>query len=257
MQYHYSVALITATDTETAAAKTLYPEWRELHFSDDHQTYFTASFSRDDARHSVVLAQQNEKGMTAAAVLSMKLIQRFRPRYLIMVGIAAGIAPKEIEDQFYGDVIVADMIWNYSAGKFVSAERADIHFGGVGFIPRPTAIQIDPKLREYIDQAAGSAENQCHIHIGHMASGSTVVNSQEFLNKQVRSQFPRTAGLDMESYAVMYTAENAIQPRPAALVIKSVSDYADGEKSDDYQKFAAYTSAQFAKLLYERFLPLA
>lgn len=256
MQYDYAVALITATDTETAAAKTLYPQWQELNFPDDNQTYFTASFARGDVRHALVLAQQNEKGMTGAAVLSMKLIQRFRPRYLMMVGIAAGVAPKEA-DQFYGDVIVADMIWNYSAGKFVSAERADIHFGGVGFIPRPTVIQMEPRLRPYVDQAVNSEENQCHIHIGHMASGSTVVNSQEFLNKQVRSQFPRTAGLDMESYAVMYAAANAIAPRPSALVIKSVSDYADGEKSDDYQKFAAYTSAEFAKLLYERFLPLS
>ncbi len=106
-------------------------------------------------------------------------------------------------------------------------------------------------------EAAASEENQCHVHIGHMASGSTVVASQEVLNKQVRSQFPHTAGLDMESYAVMYAAANATRPRPGALVIKSVSDYADGEKSDDYQKFAAYTSAQFAKLLYERFLPLS
>lgn len=54
----------------------------------------------------------------------------------------------------------------------------------------------------------------------------------------------------------MYAAENAAQPQPYALVIKGVSDYADDEKSDDYQKFAAYTSAEFAKLLYEKFLPL-
>jgi len=256
MEYDYSVALITATGTEAAAAKTLYPQWEELVFCDDEQHYFTASFFRSGVCRPVVLAQQGEIGMTAAAVLSMKLIQRFRPRYLIMVGIAAGIAAKEIEDQFYGDVIVADMIWNYAGGKFVSAEQADIQFGSVGFIPHPTVIRMNPELKKYVDRAADSAENQCHIHIGHMASGSTVVDSQEILNKQVRSLFPQTAGLDMESYAVMYAAKHAAQPRPAALVIKGVSDYADGGKSDDYQKFAAYTSAQFTKLLYERFLPL-
>ena len=107
-----------------------------------------------------------------------------------------------------------------------------------------------------MELAANSSENQCHIHIGPMACGSTVVANREILDKQVYSQFPHTIGLDMESYTVMYAAENAAQPQPYALVIKGVSDYADGEKSDDYQKFAAYTSAEFAKLLYEKFLPL-
>lgn len=60
----------------------------------------------------------------------------------------------------------------------------------------------------------------------------------------------------MESYAVVYAAENATLPRPIPIIIKSVCDFADSKKSDEYQKFAAYTSCEFAKLLYEKFLPL-
>jgi nucleoside phosphorylase len=52
----------------------------------------------------------------------------------------------------------------------------------------------------------------------------------------------------------MYAIKEAPVPRPKGLIIKSVCDYADEEKSDQYQKFAAFTSAQFAKLLYEKFL---
>ncbi|MCI6585699.1 MAG: hypothetical protein MSC47_01020 [Oscillibacter sp.] len=60
----------------------------------------------------------------------------------------------------------------------------------------------------------------------------------------------------MESYAVAYAAEHAVEPRPVPLIIKSVCDYADAQKSDQYQKFAAFTSCEYAKLLYEKFLPL-
>ena len=84
---------------------------------------------------------------------------------------------------------------------------------------------------------------------------ATIANS-EILNKQIRSQFQHTAGLDMEAYAVAYAAENAIEPKPDAIIVKSVCDYADSRKSDKYQKFAAYTSSEFAKLLFEKFLPL-
>lgn len=255
-QYDYHVALITATATESAGVKTLYKQWQEKSFDGDDQIYYTSAFERDGSRYTVVFAQQGEMGMTAAAVLSMKLIQRFRPRYLLTLGIAAGVSTLKMDEQLYGDVVVADMIWNYAAGKFVNADGADIQFGGVGFVPRPTVIRMDPKIREYVGMAVNSNKNQCHVRIGPMACGSAVVANREILDKQVHSQFPHTIGLDMESYAVMYAVENAAQPRPYALAIKGVSDYADGEKSDDYQKFAAYTSAEFAKLLYEKFLPL-
>jgi len=248
--------LITATATESAAVKTLYTQWQETRFYGDDQIYYTASFERDGNRFRVAFAQQREMGMTAAAVLAMKLIQLFRPRYLVMPGIAAGISTQKTDEQFYGDVVVADVVWNYAAGKFVSTDCADIQFGGIGFIPRPTVIRMDPKIRTCVEKAVNSSENQCHVRIGPVACGSTVVANREILDKQIHSQFPHTIGLDMESYAVIYAAENAVQPRPYALVIKGVSDYADGEKSDDYQKFAAYTSAEFAKLLYEKYLPL-
>lgn len=185
----------------------------------------------------------------------MKLIKHFRPRYLIMVGIAAGVVQADVEKQIYGDVVVADVIWNFSSGKFVSPEKADIRFGEIGFIPRPTVIKINPEIVPFIKEASESKEKQCHVFVGPMASGSAVVANSEFLNKSIRTQYSHTAGLDMEAYAIAYAAENATKPRPVPLIIKSVCDYADSGKSDQYQKFAAFTSCEFAKLLYEKFLP--
>ena len=74
------------------------------------------------------------------------------------------------------------------------------------------------------------------------------------VEKQIHSQYSNTAALDMEFYAVMHAVKEASEPGPKGLVIKGVCDYADEEKSDQYQKFAAFNSAQFAKLLFEEFL---
>jgi len=60
----------------------------------------------------------------------------------------------------------------------------------------------------------------------------------------------------MESYSVAYSAQNSKQPQPKAIIIKSICDFADNEKSDQYQKFAAYTSSGYAKYLLENHLPL-
>ena len=87
-----------------------------------------------------------------------------------------------------------------------------------------------------------------------MACGSTVVANSKVVEKQIHSQYGNTAALDMESYAVMYAVKDSPVPRPKGLGIKGVCDYADEEKSDQYQKFAAFNSSQFAKLFYENFL---
>ena len=252
--YDYYVALITATATEEAGLRHMYEDWKPIFLEGDDQKYYETSFERGGKTFKIVTARQTEMGMTAAGALAMKMIFLFSPKYVIMVGISAGVAPKNAEEQIYGDVIVPDVVWDYASGKFVSSKSASVSFGNVGFIPRPHFVNTDEAMLEAVERAMESPENECHVHIGPMACGSTVVASSEIVEKQIHSQYGNTAALDMESYAVMYAVKEAPAPKPKGLVIKSVCDYADEEKSDQYQKFAAYTSAQFAKLLYEKFL---
>lgn len=252
--YKTDVALMTATLTEYNAVMYIH-DWEDFRLKGDDQLYNRTSFMRNGFRHTVVHARQKEMGMTAAAATAMKMIYEFRPRYLIMVGIAAGVARDCVADQMYGDVVVPDVVWNYSAGKFVSPENADIAFGDVGFLPRSTFISIPDEVIGYVKTAIEAPENECCVHIGPMACGSTVVANSNVLEKQIHSQMDNTAGLDMESYAVAYAAMHATEPRPLPIIIKSVCDYASSQKSDDFQKFAAYTACDFAKTLYEKFLP--
>jgi nucleoside phosphorylase len=91
---------------------------------------------------------------------------------------------------------------------------------------------------------------------GPLACGSSVVANRAVVEKQVLSLFPKTVGLDMESYSVAFTCQNCKEPRPTPILVKSICDFADSEKSDQYQKFAAYTSAGYTKYLLENILPL-
>lgn len=60
-------------------------------------------------------------------------------------------------------------------------------------------------------------------------------------------------GIDMEAYALCFAGENAIKPKPKYFVVKSVSDFADAEKSDKYRKYAAYVSVEVVKQYFKRF----
>ena len=253
--YQTDVALLSVTTTEFRAV-TFFHDWKAKTFTGDDQIYDVAQFEREGKARTIVHAKIPEMGMTAAAATAMKLIFQFRPRYLIMVGIAAGVAQADLEDQRYGDVIVPDVIWNYSAGKFVSSEAAEIQYGNMGFLPRSTAVSVPEEIMPYLKKAVASEENPCHAYIGPMACGSTVVANRELLEKQIYTQYRHTAGLDMESYAVVYAANHANDPRPTPIIVKSVCDFADSKKSDEYQRFAAYSSCEFAQYLYEKILPM-
>ena len=89
-----------------------------------------------------------------------------------------------------------------------------------------------------------------------MACGSAVVANREIVEKQVLPLMPLTSGLDMESYSIAFAAAGCREPRPKALVVKSICDFADSRKSDQYQKFAAYTSSRYVRYLLDHHLPL-
>ncbi|MBQ0102042.1 MAG: hypothetical protein KBT31_04525 [Firmicutes bacterium] len=251
MDYQSFAALIYVTDTENEAVMRMF-SWEEVTFEGDDQVYYRAKESKSGL--PIVAAKQDEMGMTASATLTMKLIEHFRPKYVMMPGIAAGTLEESGDEQMYGDVVLASMVWNYSNGKYVSKDIAQIVFGEVGFLPRPTSITVDPDLIPYFERAISSPRNETHVHIGAMASGSAVVANKAILEKQIRGRFVDTKGLEMEGYGVAYAAAHATEPRPKAIIAKSVCDFADSRKSDKYQKFAAFTSCEFVKLMIEEIL---
>lgn len=253
MKSNYYAALIYVTQTEHDAIMRMY-DWKPKKYRGDAQRYYEATFRKGDKTLKILSAQQDEMGMTAAATLSMKLIQHARPAYLIMPGIAAGIHDEDGGNQMYGDVILANRVWNYSNGKYVSPDKAEIVFGEIGFIPRPTIIDIDRSLIPLFNEAITRAENECYVHIGPLASGSTVVANKSILEKQITGKYENTQGLEMEAYGVAYAAKHATEPRPRAIIAKSICDFADSRKDDSYQKFAAYTSCEFVKFLLEKVL---
>ena len=249
--YKSFAALVFVTDTEEDAVMRMY-NWKKKRFKNDSQLYYVADETKNGMR--IIAARQDEMGMTASATLTMKLIYHFRPKYAVMPGIAAGALDESDDAQMFGDVILADMVWNYSNGKYVSKDKATIVFGELGFLPRPTAVSVDPELLPYFEKALRSKNNETHVHVGAMASGSAVVANRTILDKQVKSQFGTTKGLEMESYGVAYACAHATSPRPKAIICKSVCDFADSRKSDIYQKFAAYTSCEFVKLMLDEIL---
>src|SRR5205823_5288566 len=66
----------------------------------------------------IVATSASSMGLTSAAIVATNIIFAFRPRLVLMVGIAGGtVAP----GRNYGDILVADPSVDYRSGKVVSS----------------------------------------------------------------------------------------------------------------------------------------
>lgn len=257
VEYGVDLCIITAlVDPEQKAVLDLPIEWAIDPTPIDENTYVrtgTLTTSRDE-KLSVVLACSMRMGGIESALLSSKLIQRFRPRMLAMVGICAGMENKV----GFGDAILASPVWDWTSSKWET--DAD---GKDEILPAPHYLDIDDKVaavfrllqedKSLADRIrskwpASPATSALQLHIGPSASGPIVVADGKTLLNIKRTQNRNVIGLEMESYGVYYAARFSSAPKPVTFSIKSVCDYADPRKNDAMQRYAAYTSAN---ILYE------
>ncbi|TLX20975.1 response regulator [Thermomonas fusca] len=257
--YASDVLIVSALPKEIEAVRRLPWQWKASEPADDNTFVVRGSIQIDDKSYSVVTAHAARMGMVSAAVLTSKLIGIFAPKVCVMPGICAGI-PKRTE---IGDVIFADCSWDYQSGKHAMDED-----GCSLFQQEPHQIAIDARVAAYIDEIAKSENSLTSIwkdwpnspkvpfsvHRAPMASGSAVLADSDFV-QSVLKQNRKIRAIEMESYGFLHACSMASEPRPLGLVAKSVCDFADNMKGDDYQAYASYTSAQTIRLFLERFLP--
>jgi nucleoside phosphorylase len=250
--FDVGLCVITAlSDPELAAVLRLPWGWQQLDIERDGTQYHEGSYPAGDGNRRVVAACSPQIGMTAAAVLATKMIYNFTPRYLAMVGIAAGMRGS----CSLGDVIAGDPCWDWGSGKYSilegesKFEAAPVQIGLNSFIRgRLGSMARDQLLWDSIRNGWQGArpDTVLKMHIGPFASGAAVL-SDGAVTLGIRAQQRKLLAIDMEAYGVLAAANEAPLPQPGAFVLKGVVDFADKEKSDSYQAYASYTSAMALK----------
>jgi len=251
--YQYDIAIVTALrEPELEAVLSLPANWESLKLANDATEYHKGIFSNNVKRLSVIAASAPQMGMVASSVLTNKLINSFRPRHVIMTGIAGGV--KGVGN--FGDILIAEISYDSGSGKIKSDQD-----GNVIFEPDYKSIDLDVDIKElllsckaeraYLDDIkrkwmGNKPEHEINLRIGPFATGAGVIQNKKIID-EIKGHSRKLIGIDMESYGVFYTAKNCSKPRPTSVMsFKSLSDFGDIDKNDDYQRYAAYTSARFA-----------
>lgn len=221
--------------------------WTQLHRSGDHTIYWEASLATGTKKERIVAAGAAHMGMPAAAVLAMKMIHAFRPRFVAMAGIAAGVR----ERVAIGDLIIPDPCWDWGSGKWVLDESHQ------RFLHAPRQIPLSGALRErcrlvareqalleriHHDWQGPKPGRPPHVHVAPLASGGSVL-ADDLSIRRITEQHKDLVGVEMEAYSVFAAGEEVSAPRPEPLVVKAVVDFADGAKNDEFQGYGAYASS--------------
>lgn len=250
-QYLYDLAIITALrDPELARVLDL-TDWESFKIENDPTPYFKGVFKNSTRSINVVAASATQMGMVATTTLSIKMIEHFRPKYLAMTGIAGGIMNKGN----LGDIIIAESAFDYGSGKI----RTDPS-GNRIFEPDYRPIEISAELKEEFiackadrfqldlikaNWKGPKPNTSLELIIGPLGSGAGVVEYKGLVD-EIKGHSRKLVGIDMETYGLYYAATHCPQPRPLGMMaLKSISDFANPDKNDDFQLYAAYTSCQF------------
>ena len=195
-------------------------------------------------------------GMVSTALRSAALISLLRPRLIAMCGICAGVKGKVN----IGDVLLADPAWDFQSGKRVRDKE------NTQFSISPHQLYPPALVRTHLEQIRGEkgalrdiaaqyyedAPSILQVVIGPVASGSAVLADGEVVN-EIKAQHRDLIGVEMEVYGMYAAAYGASKPQPLPFALKAVCDFADPDKEDKHQRYAAYTSANVLRLLMEKF----
>jgi nucleoside phosphorylase len=223
----------------------------------------------EGAPYDLVLVLGGAMGGTTAAVTTTHLLQWFKPRTMVNIGIAGGL-----KDVRLGDVVVPTQVSAYieNSKAVPSGESFDFELGGEVYrcpfslvnamrnfpiayksaneqwradcvldqhsifeakelddLERNDALDADARRRD------ARFSRDPTLKIGHLASGPTVVAAESFVAWLKRHD--RTyLGVEMEA-AGMFAAASSVADEPDTLVIRGISDFSDEQKSELQRKF--------------------
>lgn len=258
LHYGINLCVVTALQIEMDAVYRLPWIWEEPEPLDDSTFIRRASFACGDEIVQVVTSCASRMGSVSAALLTAKLINHFRPRFIAMPGICAGVKGKAN----IGDVVLFDPVWEWPSGKLSDGE------GGTYLQPSPHQIPISEFVVARAEQmrndktlwtsirgswAATPPDNTLNLIIGPGASGSAVVADSMVIGT-IQQQHRKLTAVEMEAYGICAAARFSTSPKPTVIIMKAVCDFADETKSNVWQAYACHTSAQGMAAFFSRYL---
>jgi nucleoside phosphorylase len=252
----YDALVITALDREFEPYKSKFDLLPVRHFPGAYEFPFA---DKSGVTRKGIALSIGKSGQARAASLTQSLLVAFRPRLALMSGFCGGVAGKAK----LGDLMIFESSVDWDYGKWT--EEPDRTEGSVGsksvFLSRPTPIGIDGSpahwaARQLIDSKfneEGAVVREVKllskgnltsfsVHLAPAASGSAVVTDHAII-KRIRGLNEAIRAVDMESYGFYFACSQTYVVKPQFICVKSVADFCNGEKGDEFHEACSEISA--------------
>lgn len=189
-----------------------------------------------------VVVVKSGVGKVNSATCAQMLIDRFEITHLVNTGIAGGVGA----NLKVGDIVIGTQlcqhdfeleIFGYTKGNL-----------GIGPKDRPTLFVSDENMVKIMKKVASEEIGADAVHEGIIASGDRFVATAA-TKLAIRDTFHAMA-VEMEGGAIAHAAYLADIP---FVVLRAISDLADGTASESFEKFEQET-ADLSATVMERFL---
>jgi len=261
----FDIVIITATSDEFESITSVLNSVQPIIFNKNDSTIYHQGIIRGKSRNlRVLIPFPYSMGLEAVSSLTTKVISKFRPRFIFMVGICAG--NKNVCK--IGDVVIAEKSLNYHG--VVEIERKD-ESKDKKFMHNLCSINGHLKnqlelfsksnsIKTIQDSYADKSkiESPLKVHIGLLVTGSSLLRSASIMN-EINGTYVGVKGLDMETYGLYYSATQVYKDyAPNFLSIKGVSDYGDNTNhklsATERRKYSLYTSANITVRFIEKYI---
>ena len=182
---------------------------------------------------------KGHQGLSDATNVMTKLMNTFKPRYVIAVGICYGMDKVKTSP---GDVIVSEHIVD------ATCLRVEDTLQLRGGIPSAgaTLLQVFSSPVGYSHTYQHDKKKSVEVHCSPFISRPDLVDNPDYKEQLKRLRVDALGG-EMEGAGIMAAVKNASYVGVEAIIIKAICDWADGKKSKaaDWKPFSSHAAARY------------
>lgn len=194
-----------------------------------------ALFNSNGKVFNIIAYSINKMGMPFNAVALTRIIEKFKPTYVIFIGTCGGLRKNNGFKE--GDVLIPEYIYAYDHGKYDDTGKFQIehrHYDVSDLLRTLTADMIQENKKQY----RFNFDLQCGF-----CSGSSVVSFSQMRDRIKKVANRKVMGFDMEAYVLAIIKQ--LYADVHTLVIKGVMDFG-ARKKDTHKKAAKQNAATLA-----------
>lgn len=223
--------LVSVTDVEVQAVLRMVPTILPTVIG--NRTYYDLGMVGEARTYLVQATGLGPAGVRACIEDGIRTLAPFA---LILIGIAFGLQP---ERQQIGDILLSRQVQDYDPQRLgIGADQEVVIHG------RGNRVAASEWLLDRFTAGKHCWTRTASVQTGLLLSGSLLVDHPEARNR-LQQLAPEAIGGEMEAATLCDLAQ---RHHRSWIVVKAVSDYADGNKcqhEQEYQRLAAEHAAQF------------